>query len=385
MAIIKFKTLLSLIIFSVLLIVNVDANGQIDDKRYIEAKQLFLSGNSGQARILLTEIIEDNPNNCEDAKLLRAYCALSTNDVESAATDLKASESKLYGRYDWDYANACYLSIVGKYSESIIYFDRVIELKKDYTLAYNNRGNAWQQLGNYNKAIDDYRMAIQIDSTFAISYNNLGSAIYYKYNGDQEAASKSDLNLALEYTDKAIRLDPNLCLAKRNKGLILLFLKRNSEALTTLQQAVSCAPNDYVNRLSLGKALSTFERYAEAEVQYKYILEQTPLQPDAMLEFATIQGYLGRYSESYTLLETVSKLRADMSAVSQYRTAITAALEKDKSKMLKHLKKARKKYYFSVRDNKISFIQDKVFKPYQKDNDFVKESNKIRMFKIDAR
>ena len=43
-------------------------------------------------------------------------------------------------------------------------------------LAYNNRGNAYKDLGRYQKAIQDYNEAIRLDPQLALAYNNRGNA-----------------------------------------------------------------------------------------------------------------------------------------------------------------------------------------------------------------
>ena len=47
-----------------------------------------------------------------------------------------------------------------------------IHLDPQLALAYNNRGNAYKDLGQYQKAIQDYNEAIHLDPQLASAYNN---------------------------------------------------------------------------------------------------------------------------------------------------------------------------------------------------------------------
>ena len=49
-------------------------------------------------------------------------------------------------------------------------------LDPQLALAYNNRGNAYKDLGQREKAIHDYNKAIRLDPQLALAYDNRGNA-----------------------------------------------------------------------------------------------------------------------------------------------------------------------------------------------------------------
>ncbi|MDD9797976.1 MAG: tetratricopeptide repeat protein, partial [Alphaproteobacteria bacterium] len=51
----------------------------------------------------------------------------------------------------------------GDYKGAIEDFNKAIELKPDYTIAYDNRGYANSRLENYLQALADYDKAIKLD------------------------------------------------------------------------------------------------------------------------------------------------------------------------------------------------------------------------------
>ena len=65
---------------------------------------------------------------------------------------------------------------LGRYQDAIRDYNRALSIDPDYAIAYNNRGNAKRQLGRYQDAIRDYTRALSIDPDDASAYNNRGFA-----------------------------------------------------------------------------------------------------------------------------------------------------------------------------------------------------------------
>ena len=49
-------------------------------------------------------------------------------------------------------------------------------LDPQLALAFNNRGDAYKDLGRYQKAIQDYNEAIRLDPYLVLAYSNRGAA-----------------------------------------------------------------------------------------------------------------------------------------------------------------------------------------------------------------
>ena len=62
-----------------------------------------------------------------------------------------------------------------KSAECLSFWNRAIELKPDYTYAYNNRGTAYGNLKQYEQAISDFTQAITLDPNLATAYTNRGT------------------------------------------------------------------------------------------------------------------------------------------------------------------------------------------------------------------
>jgi tetratricopeptide (TPR) repeat protein len=92
--------------------------------------------------------------------------------------------------------------------QAIEYLDEAIRQKPDLVAAYNNRGNAYNNLGQHQRAIENYNEAIRIKPNNALPYGNRGGA--YDDLGQHQRA--------IEDYNEAIRLNPDYVNAFINRG-----------------------------------------------------------------------------------------------------------------------------------------------------------------------
>ncbi|HEY9702682.1 MAG TPA: tetratricopeptide repeat protein, partial [Allocoleopsis sp.] len=117
---------------------------------------------------------------------------------------------------------------LGDYQGAIADYNSAIELNPNYTIAYNNRGNAYRNLKEYQKAIADYNRAIELNPNYTIAYNNRGNA-YRNLKEYQKAIA--DYN-------KAIDLNPKDAIAYNNRGNAYRNLKEYQKALSDYNKAI---------------------------------------------------------------------------------------------------------------------------------------------------
>jgi uncharacterized membrane protein YhaH (DUF805 family)/regulator of sirC expression with transglutaminase-like and TPR domain len=111
---------------------------------------------------------------------------------------------------------------------SIVDYNKTIELAPDSADAYYNRGDAYDQMGEYGKAIADYNKAIELDPNHASAYYNRGCAY-----GEIGAYDK-----AIADYNKAIELNPNDSLAYYNRGLACSKRGEVPKAVNDLEKCI---------------------------------------------------------------------------------------------------------------------------------------------------
>lgn len=118
--------------------------------------------------------------------------------------------------------NAFALCASGKCADpqkAIEYLNEVVKLNPGLAQAYNNRGNAYGDLGQYQLAVGDYNEAIRLKPDYANAYSNRGLA--YDQLGEYQ--------LAIEDLNEAIRMRPDYANAWSNRALT--YLNRGNKNL----------------------------------------------------------------------------------------------------------------------------------------------------------
>jgi Ca-activated chloride channel family protein len=105
----------------------------------------------------------------------------------------------------------------GNYEDAVKSYKQAVKLKKDYSEAHYNLGDAYFQLKQYKQAIEAYKQALRYQSNLPTAYNNIGTA-YYKLGEHKKA---------IEAFKEAIRLDPKPSLTYYN--LAATYLERGNE------------------------------------------------------------------------------------------------------------------------------------------------------------
>ncbi|MCU0571635.1 MAG: tetratricopeptide repeat protein [Syntrophobacteraceae bacterium] len=119
--------------------------------------------------------------------------------------------------------------------KAVEHFDKAIELKPDYSEAYNSLGAHYAENGNLQKAEENFKKALENPAyvTPFYAFYNLGR-VYEKQGRDEEA---------LRQYQQAVRLEPSYGVAFYRMGLILERLQRVDEAREALGSAIRLNPN----------------------------------------------------------------------------------------------------------------------------------------------
>ena len=152
---------------------------------------------------------------------------------------------------------------LGQYEAAITDFDDAIQLKPDYTFAYNRRGLAKYYLGHYEAAITDFNNAIQLKPDSAIYYHNRGRA---KHGLSQYEAAIADFDNAIQLKSDHAAIYCNRAEAKRHLGQYKI-------AIWDYDSAIRLRPHYALAYYNRGNAKAKLGQTTEAEQDWRTALK----------------------------------------------------------------------------------------------------------------
>ena len=130
------------------------------------------------------------------------------------------------------------------FSTALNFINEAIKINPNFAEAYNEQGNALNELKQLHAAIKSYDNAIKINPNYADAYYNKGLVLH----------ELKKLEKAIESYDMAININPNHLLAHNNKGFAFQQLKKFDTSIESYYKAFKINPN--FNFL-LGKIIHT--------------------------------------------------------------------------------------------------------------------------------
>jgi len=111
-------------------------------------------------------------------------------------------------------------------------FPKILNEKEFEAIHFCNLGAAWYKKGDYAKVIEYSKRAIRLDPKYAVAFNNLGAAY----------AKQGNLNVAMECYKKATTINPNYATAFSNIGVAFYRLGYLMEAVEYFEKAIELDP-----------------------------------------------------------------------------------------------------------------------------------------------
>jgi predicted TPR repeat methyltransferase len=133
----------------------------------------------------------------------------------------------------------------GKFNESLVAFQKSVELAPWDAEAHKNLATILKYLGRLDEAETSYRQAIVLKPEYSEAYNDLGATLSELGRLDEAETSYR----------QAIELKPNSPQAHHNLGLVLKNLERLKEAEISFKKAIEFKP-DYEEAKHLLSALT---------------------------------------------------------------------------------------------------------------------------------
>ncbi len=198
---------------------------------------------------------------------------------------------------------------MGSREDSLVLFDRSLELAPSQADAWVNRGNLLLDLQRLEEALASYDHALKLNPKFADAWFSRGIAL---------TAMKRHAE-ALEAYDRALALRPNDPGAWGNRGIVLHEMGRGDEAIASYDRALALAPDFFEALINRGNALMLATRREEALASYERAAHAQPNNPMAHHMRAAALRDLQRYGEALTAYDQAIRLQPDFADAHTYR------------------------------------------------------------------
>ncbi len=255
----------------------------------------------------------------EDALLKRAWEYFTMDKYDDALNDLNAL-IELNPKAGMYVLRAKIYEKLGDNENALADYDKAIELKPDYSSAYENRqlllnkmhpdrkpvdifdlmsqADDFNENGNYERAINVYTEILEAEPNYQDAWFRRGNT-YFNLRQYERAIA--------DY-DKAVELKPNDASAYNNRGVAYENLKQYERAIADYTKAVELNPKDKLYLKNRGDGYRALKNYSHAIEDYTQVLNLDPKNQKAYFYRAWCYDDLGDYSKALDDLNKVLKL-----------------------------------------------------------------------------
>ncbi len=215
------------------------------------------------------------------------------------------------------------------WENSLVLFQRAIEVEAINPIAHYNLGYALLMKGNADEAKAHFQKAVEISSKYADARNNL-AAIALREGKPEEAIAQYEAIL---------KTSPRHPLAHYNLGTILEQQKKFDEALEHFRSAVANDPKNAEAQNALGSALARKGNFDEGAEHMLKAVELDPKLPQAQMNAGNVMMQRRNLPEAIRHFEEVTKLKPD-STEAQYSLGNALAMSGHVDQALPHFAEA---------------------------------------------
>jgi len=163
------------------------------------------------------------------------------------------------------------------------------------------RGYALGRTDDFVTAETVLQDAIAIDPNFALPYAYLAEILALRSQTD--TGDSDMLNRAIEFSRKAIELDPNLLEARRARGLVYEYTTNYDEAIVEFEAAIQLNPFIADLHIFLAKNYRTIGEDSKAIREYNNAITLNPTDAEPYAGLSRTYAKLGEYANSVSFGE----------------------------------------------------------------------------------
>lgn len=208
------------------------------------------------------------------------------------AENLGMNDSETYSRISY-----CF-SMIKEHKKALLYANKAILLDKNNPFAYYRKGFIYYTNEEYENALKLYLEAENLKSDEPYYFDMLARMSWIYQN------IKNDMTLAMQYADKALKLNPNDAFCQYRKGCVLSYgLKKYSEALTYLKKAYKLDKSFPEIYFDLANTYMNLKKYKLALQYIAEGMETFPQNLDLLKIKAAILYLMDKTKESKAIIE----------------------------------------------------------------------------------
>ncbi|MCH7704535.1 MAG: tetratricopeptide repeat protein, partial [Planctomycetes bacterium] len=163
--------------------------------------------------------------------------------------------------------------------------------------ALNNLAIAYVSIDRAKDALELRVSAEQVDRTDSFTYANLARC----------EIELGDIDSALVYADRSVKLAPQSADAHLTRGRVLLMLQRAPDACVAFSECVKIDPQGMPARIALANTYFGLKDFAAAKVQYAAVLELAPEMIPALVRYCESCIYSGARDEAAAALKKLEQ------------------------------------------------------------------------------
>jgi protein O-mannosyl-transferase len=179
---------------------------------------------------------------------------------------------------------------VGYWRNSLLLFQRAVDVTEDNYVAYANLGWAQWQDGHGHEAIANFERSLSIKPHFGSAESGLGETL----------SADGRFEEAMPHVIESVRLEPNSATAHINLGAAYSRQGKMQEAADQYRTALALDPENEVAHCGLGVALVEQGRLQEALQQLLQATQLNPDYADGHYNLGRVYGLQGRPDEAMT-------------------------------------------------------------------------------------
>jgi len=184
-------------------------------------------------------------------------------------------------------------------------YQRAIELKPDYAIAYNNLGNACKNLKRYDEALTAYGQAIRLVPNYAEAFYNTGLVWHLTEQYDA----------AVDQFDRALGFNPGYTQAWFARGLSLQQGGNYELAIASYHQAIHFRVDYAEAYFNCGIVYNRLRQYELAVASFALAIQYRPNYAYAYFYTGNAQRHLGQHQAAIVAYQRAQELGADPESV----------------------------------------------------------------------